>query len=125
MKNPCAFAQWSKEVGMLEKAWEQNAMCSPFMIATKWGVSPDALPAIPVGAHGLVVIDCDRKPGAPDGVEAFRALCAAHSIDLSGAFIVDTPSGGQHYYFRTETPYSNSSGSLPAGTGGVTTKALI
>ena len=96
-------------------AWEQAATCSPFAISAKWGSAPEALPAIPVGAHGLVVIDCDRKPSAPDGVEAFRALCAAHSIDLSGAFQVDTPSGGQHWYFRTETPYGNSRGSLPEG----------
>jgi putative DNA primase/helicase len=97
------------------KAWATAATYSPFMIATKWGASPDALPAIPVGAHGLVVIDCDRKPGAPDGVEAFRALRQEHGIDLSAGFQVDTPSGGQHWYFRTEIPYGNSSGSLPAG----------
>lgn len=96
-------------------AWEQNATCSPFAVSTKWASHPDALPAIPVGAHGLVVIDCDRKPGAPDGVQAFHDLCAAHGVDLSGAIIVDTPSGGKHFYWRTETPYGNSSGSLPAG----------
>ena len=73
------------------------------------------MPGLPVGAHGLVVIDCDRKPNAPDGVEAFHALCAAHSIDLSGAFVVETPSGGLHFYWRSETPYGNSRGSLPAG----------
>ncbi|MGA9673062.1 MAG: bifunctional DNA primase/polymerase [Terracidiphilus sp.] len=96
-------------------AWEQAATASPFAIQVKWDNAPDSLPGLPVGAHSLVVIDCDRKPNAPDGVEAFRALCAAHSIDLSGAFVVDTPSGGQHLYWRTETPYGNSRGSLPAG----------
>jgi hypothetical protein len=97
------------------KAWETAATCSPFAISTKWGASPEALPAIPVGAHGLVVIDCDRKPGVPDGVAAFRTLCQERGVDLSGAFVVDTPSGGQHFYWRTVTPYGNSTGSLPGG----------
>ena len=96
-------------------AWEQNATNNTFSIEAKWQGNAQLLPAIPVGAHGLVVIDCDRKPSAPDGVAAFQALCAAHSIDLCCAFVVETPSTGLHFYFRTETPYGNSSGSLPAG----------
>jgi hypothetical protein len=63
----------------------------------------------------MVVVDADRKPNGPDGVAAFHALCAERSIDLSGAFVVETPSGGLHFYWRTETPYSNSRGSLPDG----------
>jgi hypothetical protein len=34
---------------------------------------------------------------------------------MSGAFVVGTPSSGLHFYFRTTTPYGNSSGSLPDG----------
>lgn len=97
------------------EAWEGNATVNSLQIEAKWQGNPQLLPAIPVGAHGLVVIDCDRKPNAPDGVAAFQALCAAHSIDLSGAFVVETPSTGLHFYFRAETPYGNSRGSLPAG----------
>jgi Bifunctional DNA primase/polymerase, N-terminal len=96
-------------------AWEQNASNSPFAVSVKWDSAPDALPAVPVGAHGIVVIDCDRKPNRPDGVAAFHALCAESAIDLLSALVVETPSGGLHYYFRTETPYSNSPGSLPDG----------
>ena len=59
------------------------------------------------------IVTGNRK--SPDGVAAFHALCAAHSIDLSSPFVVETPSRGLHFYFRTETPYGNSSGSLPAG----------
>jgi hypothetical protein len=62
-----------------------------------------------------VVIDCDRKPNGPDGVAAFKTLCTEQGIDLSAAFAVHSPSGGVHLYFRTETPYSNSRGSLPDG----------
>ena len=96
-------------------AWEQNATSNTLKIEATWQSSPHLLPGLPVGAHGLAIIDCDRKPNAPDGVAAFHALCAAHSIDLSGAFVVETPSGGLHYYWRSETPYGNSRGSLPAG----------
>jgi hypothetical protein len=97
----------------LVKDWENAASSSPFAVSVKWDES--TLPAIPVGAHGLVVIDCDRKPNGPDGVAAFLALCAEQGIDLSSAFAVETPSGGIHLYFRTDTPYSNARGSLPDG----------
>jgi len=95
-------------------AWEQNATDNTLKIEATWQSSPHLLPGLPVGAHGLVVIDCDMKNGK-DGVAAFHSLCAAHSIDLSGAFVVETPSTGLHFYWRSETPYGNSPGSLPAG----------
>lgn len=96
------------------QAWEQNATNNGLKIEAIWRSNPALLPAIPVGAHGLVVIDCDRKNGI-DGVANFTALCAAHSIDLSSAFVVETPSTGLHFYFRTDTAYGNSRGQLPAG----------
>jgi hypothetical protein len=61
------------------------------------------------------VIDADRKAGGADGVAAFHALCAEHRIDLSTAFVVETPSGGYHFYFTAATPYGNSCGCLPDG----------
>ncbi len=96
-------------------AWEQAASKSPFDIGVKWNAYPEALPGLPVGAHGLVVIDADRKPGGVDGVAAFHALCIEQGIDQSSFFAVETPSSGVHFYFRTETPYGNSRGSLPDG----------
>jgi len=96
------------------RAWEDNATDNTFTIEAKWQGSPHLLPAIPVGAQGMVVIDCDVKDGK-NGVAAFHSFCAAHHIDLSSAFVVETPSTGLHFYFRTETHFGNSSGSLPAG----------
>jgi hypothetical protein len=96
-------------------AWEDAASSSPFATTNRWNTSPDSLPGLPVGAQGLIVIDCDRKPGKPDGVAAFHALCLANAVDLSSAFVVETPSGGIHSYWKTDLPYSNSSGSLPEG----------
>ena len=97
------------------KAWEQAASSSPFAVSVKWDATPEAIPAFPVGAHSLVVIDCDRKQGGPDGVKAFHALCAERGVDLSTAFVVETPSSGLHFYFSTQMPYGNSRGSLPDG----------
>ena len=107
--------QCSADKTPMVAAWEQAATSSPFAVNLKWEATPDALPAIPVGAHGLIVIDCDRKPKGPDGVAAFHALCEEQSINLSNAFVVETPSGGLHFYFTAQTPYGNSRGSLPDG----------
>lgn len=96
-------------------AWEQNGTSNGLNIEVTWQSAPHLLPGFPVGAHGLVVIDADRKPGGVDGVAAFDAICAVHKIDLAGAFVVETPSGGRHYYFSSATAFSNSRGSLPAG----------
>ena len=96
-------------------AWEQNATSNGLNIEVTWQSAPHLLPGFPAGSQGLVVIDADRKPGGVDGVAAFDAICAAHRIDLAGAFVVETPSGGRHFYFSSETAFSNSRGSLPAG----------
>lgn len=96
-------------------SWLQSASASPFDISMKWDALPDSLPGLPVGAHGLVVIDADRKAAGPDGVAAFTALCAEQRIDLSSTLVVETPSGGFHFYWKSDVPYGNSSGSLPDG----------
>jgi hypothetical protein len=96
------------------KGWEAAASSSPFQAGIWWDATPEALPAIPVGAQGLVVIDCDRKSGI-DGVARFEALCAELRIDLSNAFVVETPASGRHFYWRTDTAFGNSRGDLPEG----------
>jgi hypothetical protein len=97
------------------KNWEQSAIGNALAVTARWSGASEAIPAIPVGAHGIVVIDCDRKKPGADGVANFYALCSEHRIDLSNAFIVETPSGGLHFYWLTAIPYSNSRGSLPSG----------
>jgi len=96
------------------KEWEQNATDNTLKIEATWQSSPHLLPGLPVGAHGLVVIDCDVKDGK-NGVVAFHALCQEHRIDLSSAFIVDTPSGGQHFYWRSDKAFRNSVGTVAPG----------
>src|SRR5215469_15592967 len=91
--------------------WKDVQPRSVGQISILWNV--DDLPAIPVGKHGIVVIDCDVKPDTPDGRATFHELCHREGIDLSDAFVVTTPSGGLHFYFRTNTSFGNSSGALP------------
>jgi hypothetical protein len=86
------------------EAWEQNATANSLQIEAKWQSNPHLLPAIPTSAHSIVVIDCDVKDGK-NGIAEFRTLCAAHSIDLSTAFVVETPSKGLHFYFRSEQTF--------------------
>lgn len=87
--------------------WKSEGLSSPLAVQAKWGAHSDYLPAFWPGAHGLAVIDCDRKNGK-DGVANFQALCSQNNIDLSSAFVVQTPSGGLHSYFRTDTRIGNS-----------------
>jgi len=93
--------------------WASIEPRSPFAISGVW--KADDLPGLAIGKQGMIVIDCDRKPNGPDGVAAFDDLCRREGIDRSDAFVVTTPSGGLHFYYRTEIPYGNSSGSLPPG----------
>ena len=61
---------------------------------------PGANWAIHLGRSGLLVIDLDRHPNAPDGVAAWARLCDEHpglDTETARAF---TPSGGQHRYYR-------------------------
>lgn len=95
--------------------WECNATNNALKIEAIWQGNPHYLPAIPVGAHNLVVIDADRRPKGPDGVTALLEHCASHHIDLSTTLSIETPSGGRHYYFVTNIPMSNSRGDLPKG----------
>lgn len=93
--------------------WTEIEYRTAGIISLLWNT--DDLPAIPVGKHGMVVIDCDVKPNGPDGRAAFHDLCKREGIDLSDAFVITTPSGGLHFYFRTNTPFGNSSRRLPPG----------
>ena len=96
-------------------AWEEKATSNSLMTEATWQSDAPSLPGLPAGGNGFVVFDADRKFGGPDGVEAFHSLCATHCVDLATAFVVETPSTGRHFYFRSEIAYGNSRGSLPDG----------
>jgi len=101
----------------LFKQWQEIATTERDIISEWWRRVPHALPAIPCGANGLLVIDLDRHGNGSDGVSAFEALVARHGALPTGVPIVKTPNNGLHLYFRqpTREPLGNSRGNLPAG----------
>jgi hypothetical protein len=94
--------------------WKTQASTDIGQIAQWWQRWPHALPAIALGRHNLIVIDADRH-GGPDGVLAWTTLTAEHGGADSP--VVDTPSGGQHFYFLQPEgkPLGNRKKPLPKG----------
>lgn len=103
----------NRERKPIEEGWKQPPHITPLTITATW--KAENLPALPMGANGLIVIDADRHNEAADGVAAFTQLCAAHHIDLQSTLVVSTPNNGFHFYFKTQTAFGNSEGSLPDG----------
>lgn len=95
--------------------WASEATDDLEQILRWWAQWPDALVGLPVGAHGLIVVDADRH-GGPDGVAAFQSYISKHGMP-GDVPIVETLSGGRHYYFAQPAgkALGNSKGSLPAG----------
>ena len=56
-----------------------------------WGVS--------CGPSGLIIIDIDNKNGST-GSATFRQLLSDRGQDPPAAFVVETPTGGYHLYFK-------------------------
>lgn len=63
----------------------------------------------------LVAIDCDCKPGQPNGVAAFAELIEQQVYEIGNPCIQHTPSGGVHYVYQLPFSVGNGKGSLPAG----------
>ena len=101
----------------LFKQWQEIATTERDIISDWWRRAPYALPAIPCGVNGLLVIDLDRHGNGSDGVSAFKALVARHGALPPGVPMVKTPNNGLHLYFRQPPgePLGNGRGSLPAG----------
>lgn len=100
----------------LLKGWQDAATCDEDQINT-WFKRVAALPAIPCGPNNLLVIDCDRHSGGPDGVAAFKSLVAANGGLPPLVPLVKTPNGGLHVYFKQSNgeAFGNGRGSLPPG----------
>ena len=61
----------------LFSGWQEIATTEGDIIADWWHRAPHALPAIPCGVNGLLVIDLDRHGNGSDGVSAFKELIVA------------------------------------------------
>jgi hypothetical protein len=97
--------------------WRTNASTDANQIKAWWQQYPDAVPAIELGRAGLIVIDLDRHPGAPDGVTAFKALRNGQALPLQPA--TRTASNGYHLVFRQPAegePFGNGRGNLLGST---------
>lgn len=82
-----------------------------------WGRWPTANIGIATGASGLFVVDVDvNHTDGVDGYEAWQEIRDACGTDVDETMIVDTPSGGQHIYYRTNGHrLANTAGKLGAG----------
>lgn len=66
-------------------------------------------------SSGLVVLDVDNKPEQDRrGEVALHALLPSPNA-LPPTVVVETPSGGRHYYFRTTSAIPNSNDRLGSG----------
>jgi len=103
----------------------KKATQDPAKIAEWWACRPDAMIGIATGsASGFFVIDPDvpKRPrhGQPgemtaDGGASWEAL--VESNGCPDTYVVDTPSGGRHYYFKYDParPVGVKTGRLPPG----------
>lgn len=91
--------------------WRDASTRDPNQILVWWTTWPGAGVGIDCGKSGVVVIDLDVKD--VDGVAAWKELADGRA---PATFYVDTPSGGQHHYFRDpEGAYRNSASEVAPG----------
>src|SRR6516165_5092315 len=115
-----AIAAWNEKDRKLAKrpaiaGWQTAASVDSAQIGEWWKAYPEAVPGIELGKAGLVVIDLDRHPGAPDGVEAFKQICGERRLPNQPVTI--SPSNGYHVFFKQPNgePFGNGRGNLPDG----------
>ena len=100
----------------LIKGWRTTASFERDQVEQWWRLYPDAAPGIELSMSSLIVLDCDRHPGAPDGVAAFEPLIAERRLPEHP--ITATPGGGFHHFFRQPDrgkPLGCGTGKLPPG----------
>ena len=94
------------------KSWQQEATTDDKKIVLWWKFQfKDANIGIVTGAasENLVVLDVDVKDGK-QGLESLKALTGG---GIPETYTVQTPSGGYHFYFISNTHYGNSVGFRP------------
>jgi hypothetical protein len=105
------------EDGTLEKRpivrWRDEATALRVQIRAWWAVHPECVIGIDLDRAGLLVVDLDKHPCAPDGVAAFRSLRGDNPIPVVPVTI--TATGGRHLFFRNTWRLTNARGNLPAG----------
>lgn len=102
--------------------WEQRACADPDRVARYWP-SPRHNVGVACGPSRLVVVDLDthgqlpdgwRLPGIRDGRDVLAQLCEWAGQPWPATYMVATPSGGWHLYYRAPDgeEIRNSAGKL-------------
>lgn len=92
-----------------DSAWHDRLFTDPAAVGAHWRFGDNV--AVACRASGVVGIDLDVKH---DGPGRFAKACTAHGRPWPQTFTVDTPSGGQHLYFRAPADRIIASYSGPA-----------
>lgn len=93
----------------------KDATCDPEQVRELWRAHPGPAFGIATGASGLVVVDIDVKNNAP-GLESWQELVRELGPGIEDTAVVETPSGGRHYYYRANGHKAGSTvGKLAAG----------
>lgn len=95
------------------KDWPNIATTDADQLARWWRKWPDAMPALPTGKRsGVAVLDVDMKDGK-DGMATLRSL--GFDPDTMSPAMIETPSGGQHIYFRHSEGLGSNAGQIGPG----------
>jgi putative DNA primase/helicase len=95
--------------------WPTKASIDPPTIRDWWLKWPGANIGIACGPSKLVVVDCDVKNEAANGLESWLDLKQEHKIN-DATVTQKTPSGGEHILYRSNGHgIHNSSGQLAPG----------
>jgi hypothetical protein len=108
------FNGWQKKPAIED--WQALATTDPGRIQSWFAEFPYAVAAIEMGRAGLVAIDADRHRKGADGQEAYAQLVCDIGPPPPHP-TTDTPSNGNHHFFRAPlgADIGTSSGALPAG----------
>ena len=98
----------------LVKNWPERATSNIEQIKEWWTKYPHANIGIATGGN-LLVIDLD-KHGGNNGIVALSEWIKANG-KLPKTYVVETPSGGRHLYYRTEQDVYNKTSLLFNGSG--------
>ncbi|MEM7342494.1 MAG: bifunctional DNA primase/polymerase [Actinomycetota bacterium] len=82
--------------------WEARATTDTDRITRAWTAKPWGI-GIACGPSGLLVVDLDTptEDGGPAGVDVYSRIAReAGATKLPTTFVVATPSGGRHLYYR-------------------------
>lgn len=95
--------------------WQENCSCDFFQVLYWYTNCPDCNWALPCTPNNLFVLDLDRHDPNKDGVKNFNKLIDTilDDSEYDNFYWINctqrTPSGGEHYIFKTDNDLKNVS----------------